>query len=159
MDGTERTVIIDDHIQWPNGLTVDYNASRLFWTDAKLKYIHSCRFDGSGRTLLVDDITPHPFALSLYRDTIYWTDWETNSIHACDKYTGRLRNPVLTDLFYPMDIHVYTPERQPIRGKLLVLSLWKIFLEFLLCSSLYLYPTVIYMQISYLSKAARLEKS
>lgn len=116
MDGTERTVIINDHIEWPNGLTVDYDTSLLFWTDAKLRYIHHCLIDGSNRTILLEGITPHPFALSVFQDTVYWTDWDTKSIHACDKYTGQMRNPVLENLLWPMDIHVYSPDRQPSRA-------------------------------------------
>jgi len=51
MDGdpTTRQVIVSTRIFWPNGLTVDYQASRLYWADGKYSYIHSCRLDGSDR--------------------------------------------------------------------------------------------------------------
>jgi hypothetical protein len=32
---------------------------------------------------------PHPFGLAVFRDKIYWTDWDTSSIHMADKQTGK----------------------------------------------------------------------
>lgn len=42
MDGNPetRSVIISDKILWPNGLTIDYAASKLYWADAKHSHIH-----------------------------------------------------------------------------------------------------------------------
>ena len=42
MDGAvdTRAVLIDKDIFWPNGLTLDYQDSRLYWADAKLKSIN-----------------------------------------------------------------------------------------------------------------------
>ncbi|ELU10964.1 hypothetical protein CAPTEDRAFT_222521 [Capitella teleta] len=56
MDGRHgsRQVIIKTDIFWPNGLTVDYAESKIFWADAKLHFIHSCNFDGTGRRVVVD---------------------------------------------------------------------------------------------------------
>ncbi|XP_071956512.1 low-density lipoprotein receptor-related protein 6-like [Antedon mediterranea] len=114
MDGTKRSVVIEENIHWPNGLTIDYEESRLFWADAKKTFIHSCNFDGSNRTLVLEgaDLLPHPFALTLYRDTLYWTDWELHIISSCNKYDGSNRKVVKKDVFSPMDIHVYSAERQ-----------------------------------------------
>jgi hypothetical protein len=32
---------------------------------------------------------PHPFGLAVFGDKIYWTDWNTSSIHMADKQTGK----------------------------------------------------------------------
>ncbi|PIO41005.1 hypothetical protein AB205_0078420, partial [Aquarana catesbeiana] len=56
---------------------------------------------------------PHPFALTLFGDTIYWTDWTTHSILACNKFTGEERREVDTNIFSPMDIHAFSQRRQP----------------------------------------------
>ncbi|ESP02557.1 hypothetical protein LOTGIDRAFT_171958 [Lottia gigantea] len=118
MDGNPltRQVIVDDNIYWPNGLTLDYTDSKIFWADGKLSYIHSCNFDGSDRRVVLDDSLPHPFALTLDGDSLFWTDWKTHSIHVCDKRTGLQKSVVHDNIFSPMDIHVYSPQRQP-RGK------------------------------------------
>lgn len=115
MDGSAltRSVIIQSDISWPNGLTLDYDSSKIYWADAKLNLIDSCNFDGSGRQKVITDDLPHPFALTLFQDRLYWTDWHTHSIHSCNKVTGGDRKVILTDIFSPMDIHVYSGARQP----------------------------------------------
>jgi sugar lactone lactonase YvrE len=46
MDGSHfsRQVIIKTDIFWPNGLTIDYDDSKIFWADAKLHFIHRYAF-------------------------------------------------------------------------------------------------------------------
>ena len=56
---------------------------------------------------------PHPFALTLFEDTLYWTDWNTHSILACNKYTGEGLREIHSNIFSPMDIHVFSQQRQP----------------------------------------------
>ncbi|KAB1251609.1 Low-density lipoprotein receptor-related protein 5, partial [Camelus dromedarius] len=62
---------------------------------------------------VVEGSLTHPFALTLSGDTLYWTDWQTRSIHACNKRTGEKRKEILSALYSPMDIQVLSPERQP----------------------------------------------
>ncbi|XP_074659791.1 low-density lipoprotein receptor-related protein 6-like [Tubulanus polymorphus] len=113
-DNTHRAVIVNENIHWPNGLTLDYAESRIYWADAKLFYIHSVKFDGTGRKAIVEGkvALPHPYALSLHADTLYWTDWQTRSIHSCNKATGEDRKDIHTNIYSPMDIHVYSADRQ-----------------------------------------------
>ena len=42
MDGKPRSrqVIVQENIYWPNGLTLDYDISKIYWADAKLSFIH-----------------------------------------------------------------------------------------------------------------------
>ena len=114
MDGSEkyRMVIIDTNIFWPNGLTLDYEESKLYWADAKYSYIHRCDFDGANREQVLQGSLPHPFALTLFDDTLFWTDWETHSIHACNKLDGRNLRVIHENLFSPMDMHSFSPLRQ-----------------------------------------------
>ncbi|XP_050407937.1 low-density lipoprotein receptor-related protein 6 [Patella vulgata] len=115
MDGKHltRKAIITENVYWPNGLTLDYDDSKIFWADGKLSYIHKCNFDGSDRRVVVEGSLPHPFALTLEGESLFWTDWKTHSIHMCDKKTGLQKSVVHDNIFSPMDIHVYTATRQP----------------------------------------------
>ncbi|XP_005110515.1 low-density lipoprotein receptor-related protein 6 isoform X2 [Aplysia californica] len=115
MDGNEetRSVIVSKNIHWPNGLTIDYAESKIYWADAKLSLIHSCDFDGGNRRPVVEGSLPHPFALTVSGDSLYWTDWHTHSIHGCNKLTGAKCFLVLDDIYAPMDIHAFMPSRQP----------------------------------------------
>lgn len=63
-------------------------------------------------TVLSQDI-PHIFALTLFEDFIYWTDWETKSINRAHKTTGANKTLLISTLHRPMDIHIYHPYRQP----------------------------------------------
>ncbi|CAB1353952.1 unnamed protein product, partial [Coregonus sp. 'balchen'] len=89
MDGANRTVIVEDRITWPNGLTLDFI-----------------------NDLLSQDI-PHIFAMTLFEEYIYWTDWETKSINRCHKTLGTNKTMLISTLHRPMDIHIYHPYRQP----------------------------------------------
>ena len=47
MNGVDREIIVMDDIYWPNGLTIDYASSHLYWVDAKYSLIMSSSMDGS----------------------------------------------------------------------------------------------------------------
>ena len=47
-----KSIIITD-IQTPNGLTIDYKASKLYWADAKLDKIERCSYDGKNRVVSI----------------------------------------------------------------------------------------------------------
>lgn len=54
----------------------------------------------------------HVFAISVFEDYLYWTDWELKSVLRAHKYTGRDGKKIYTAVHRPMDIHVYHPYRQ-----------------------------------------------
>uniref|UniRef100_A0AAZ3P2N0 EGF-like domain-containing protein n=1 Tax=Oncorhynchus tshawytscha TaxID=74940 RepID=A0AAZ3P2N0_ONCTS len=113
MDGSNRSVIVEDKITWPNGLTLDLINDRIYWADAREDYIEFASLDGSNRhTVLTQDV-PHIFAMTLFEEYIYWTDWETKSINRCHKTLGINKTTLITTLHRPMDIHIYHPYRQP----------------------------------------------
>ncbi|KAJ8249123.1 hypothetical protein GJAV_G00231420 [Gymnothorax javanicus] len=114
MDGSNRKIIVETDIYWPNGLTIDLEEQKLYWADAKLSFIHRANLDGSSRETVVEGTLTHPFALTLSGETLYWTDWQTRSIHACNKQTGDKRREILNGIYSPMDIQVLGAERQPI---------------------------------------------
>ncbi|XP_035733175.1 very low-density lipoprotein receptor-like isoform X8 [Vespa mandarinia] len=117
MDGSHRSVIVGHDIKWPNGLTLDLIGKRLYWVDAKLNFIASCNYDGSGRrtVLYSTEMLRHPFSITTFEDYVYWTDWDKETIFKANKFTGKdvelvtsVRSPQ-----QPMVVHVYHPYRQP----------------------------------------------
>lgn len=56
---------------------------------------------------------PHIFAMTLFEDYIYWTDWETKSINRAHKTLGTNKSMLISTLHRPMDIHIYHQYRQP----------------------------------------------
>ncbi|XP_078716677.1 prolow-density lipoprotein receptor-related protein 1-like isoform X3 [Lampetra fluviatilis] len=113
MDGSNRSVVIDTKITWPNGLSLDYVNNRIYWADAREDYIQFADMDGANRHTVVSEDIPHIFALSLFEDHVYWTDWETKTVNRAHKSTGADRTTLISTLHRPMDLHVYHPFRQP----------------------------------------------
>lgn len=72
---------------WPNGLTIDRPAQRLYWNDGKLSRIESSDLDGKNRKVIITN-APHPYGLVVVGNHIYWTDWETQALHRADKLNG-----------------------------------------------------------------------
>ncbi len=54
MDGKQRLIVADSSLFWPNGLTIDYAASKIYWVDAKHHVIESANLDGTGRKTVID---------------------------------------------------------------------------------------------------------
>ncbi|XP_072034176.1 low-density lipoprotein receptor-related protein 4-like [Amphiura filiformis] len=113
MDGKRRQVIADTRLYWPNGLTLDYTNNKLYWVDAKHHIIESANLDGSRRKAVISQGLPHPFAITVFEDSIYWTDWHTKSISMANKFTGNNLETIQSQLHFPMDIHSFHPQRQP----------------------------------------------
>ena len=49
MDGSHRSLLVDDNIYWPNGITLDYDEGKVYWVDANFHFIHRMNMDGSQR--------------------------------------------------------------------------------------------------------------
>ncbi|KAM7292782.1 low-density lipoprotein receptor-related protein 4 [Ixodes scapularis] len=112
-DGSDRRSIVDTSLFWPNGLTIDYASDRIFWADAKHHQLESADLDGSNRKKLIESGLPHPFAVTIFEDTLYWTDWQTKSIHTASKFGHQQPSVLYPKLSYPMDIKVVQSLRQP----------------------------------------------
>ena len=54
MDGHDRVIIANTSLFWPNGLTVDYAAEKLYWADAKHHVIECSNLDGSHRRTVIN---------------------------------------------------------------------------------------------------------
>ena len=54
MDGDNFMRLVEEHLKWPNGLTIDYTTDRVFWADAHLDRIEFVEWDGRNRyTMLI----------------------------------------------------------------------------------------------------------
>ncbi|XP_011296947.1 low-density lipoprotein receptor-related protein 4 isoform X1 [Fopius arisanus] len=111
MDGSKREDFIVDNIMWPNSLAIDFPDKRLYWADGGMKSIEYVSLIGEGkRTRVLSDLS-HPFGLTLNMDTIYWTDWDTKSIHRANKHTGANATVVRAQLGNLMDVRAIRPKR------------------------------------------------
>lgn len=123
-DNITRQVLVSKNVDWPNGLSIDYQTERLWWVDAKEAKIESVDFDGSGRRTQIDGINGelgHPFSLAVFGQIVFWTDWKDKLIYRTTKKDSSNRITVVTRVQnprLPMDITVVHPHQQ-IKGTII----------------------------------------
>ncbi|KAK7873393.1 hypothetical protein R5R35_000192 [Gryllus longicercus] len=113
-DPLTRRPIVTDNIFWPNGLTVDHNAERLYWQDGKLRFIASMNFDGGGRRQLLsgNKHLPYPFALTFLGGSVFWTDWKSWDIMQLENGAREPRQLLHSDQT-PLYVQAWDRSRQP----------------------------------------------
>lgn len=104
LSGYGREIIISTEIRMPNAITLDHKAQKLYWSDARLDKIERCEYDGTERIVLSKATPQHAFALAIYGDYIYWTDWVLHAVLRSDKLTGQNIVFLRRDVEKPMGI-------------------------------------------------------
>jgi len=89
LDGSNKRDLVTENIVWPNGLAVDQITDRVYWADSKQDVIESVDLDGGDRRTILTSHPKHPFSLAVFEDSLYWSDWETQEIVSCNKFTGK----------------------------------------------------------------------
>ena len=115
MDGSNRIVLHNTRLTWPNGLAIDYQLQRLYWADAFTDRIEYSSVDGTGREILLTVATGlhHPFAITVSGDQVYWTDWANFTIYTAHKQAASSPLSVYTSLILPLyGIEAVDPNRQ-----------------------------------------------
>jgi sugar lactone lactonase YvrE len=81
-DGSARTVIINTAIVWPNGMTIDTTAQKIFWADSNLGTVDSANYDGSERTTLVSmRQADRLFGIAVDDSWIYLSGWGVRTVN------------------------------------------------------------------------------
>lgn len=117
MDGQNRIVLVDTDLVWPNDITIDYAAQKLYWIDSNLDKVESSNTDGSGRITLTTNTggfpLGSPYSLTLEGDYLYWSEWDFNSIFSVHKEGGNVSVVFQGLLLNPNGIQVVGPSRRP----------------------------------------------
>ncbi|GBP17003.1 Low-density lipoprotein receptor-related protein 4 [Eumeta japonica] len=111
LDGSQRKIIVNQDLGFPNGLTIDYEEKRLYWTDALKDRIDTSDLDGQRRVQLIPD-AKNPFGMTQFKDYIYWTDWYKKAVMRADKITGKNVTALRTDLEMTMEIKAVSSAKQ-----------------------------------------------
>ncbi|KAL6422754.1 hypothetical protein ACFW04_010753 [Cataglyphis niger] len=91
LDGTDvKRLFVKPTVEWPNGITIDHIAERIYWVDARLDYIASSDFEGKRfKKIIANDArVSHPFAVAVLKDNMYWDDWKQSMIFVANKDHG-----------------------------------------------------------------------
>jgi low density lipoprotein receptor-related protein 5/6 len=87
MDGGNRQ-IFTSQVGRANGLTIDYDTQRLYWTDLDGMSISYAYLKRASSTKVVIENSPRPYGLTVFRNDVYWADWDQGTIEKADKDTG-----------------------------------------------------------------------
>lgn len=87
MAGSLKKAIISKDLSQPSGLAIDHEEGMLYWTDAIRENIEKSDLNGNNRQVLIY-ASIYPFAITVYRSHIYWTDLQLRGVYRADKYTG-----------------------------------------------------------------------
>lgn len=115
LDGTDvKRLFTKPLVEWPNGITVDRIAERIYWVDAMGDYIASSDLNGLffKKVLGNTNVVSHPFAIAVFKDFMYWDDWKAKAIFYADKDHGSFIHTVAHDLASLMDLKVYSHSLQ-----------------------------------------------
>ncbi|MBN3300436.1 SORL protein, partial [Amia calva] len=105
MDGSNASCIVSEGVRWPNGIAVD--DAWIYWTEAFGDRIERADFTGGQRTVLLQGL-PHPYAIAVFKNEIYWDDWSRMGIFKAPKsgsadselLVGRLTGVMDLKIFY-----------------------------------------------------------
>ena len=108
MDGSARTTLVSSGLRWVNSLAMDYQNRLLYWCDAYLNKIERVDLQGNNRVVILDLSldSMHPFGLALFGDVLFWSDWNSRSIHKYNMTTS-VNGTVVHGMGRPMELHVY----------------------------------------------------
>lgn len=88
----------------PNALTIDYENHKIYWADARLDKIERVDYDGRNRVVLTHSLPIHPFAMAVYGDMLFWTDWVLGAVLRANKFSGHDVVWLRKDVGRPMGI-------------------------------------------------------
>ena len=111
MDGSRRIILVNDNIEWPNGIAFDYQELRIYWVDARLDRLESIGINGNGRKLIVGNRHGniyHPYGVAVFSDFVFWSEWQNRSIFRARvrERGGTNQQRIMGDIILPMQLQI-----------------------------------------------------
>ncbi|CAJ0568186.1 unnamed protein product, partial [Mesorhabditis spiculigera] len=105
--------LAENDLGWPNALAIDYYSGRLFWGDAHLNEIGFMDLNGNGRKHIRAKRTSHVTSMTVFDDTLFWSDWNLKEVVSSNKWHGSNETTLAKTIQLPNDIRIVHPLRQP----------------------------------------------
>lgn len=97
----------------PIGLTLDLATRCLYWaSQSQPSAIETANWDGENRRALVNLNDKEPYAVTLYQNFVYWSDWSSGAIHKVHKLTGQNQSLVHSKLDFTTSLLAVYDSRQ-----------------------------------------------
>ena len=85
-DGSELSIFVAN-LACSSGLMIDYDSSRIYWTDCKAKKIQSSDLGGSG-IVTVAELPSGPYGLALAHQRLFWSLPDVYALQSGNKDGG-----------------------------------------------------------------------
>ncbi|XP_059055987.1 putative vitellogenin receptor [Achroia grisella] len=108
MDGSHAELLVDNLQGFATGLAIDVPNGRLYYVDHTIKII---KIDDKQIYSLFEEPFHHPYSIAVFENTVFWSDWTSQSIQTTDKLHGSAqKRGKLVTLDNPVfDMHIYHP--------------------------------------------------
>ena len=112
MEGTKRSIVVQDKLKWPVGLALDAPAKRLYWCDSKLKRVESISLDLRDRHLIWQFVNSDlPTTIALHENFLYVTV-ESGKLYRLNKFGQGPLTVLAHGLKRPVGLAVYQQQQQ-----------------------------------------------
>ncbi|XP_072948364.1 vitellogenin receptor Yl [Epargyreus clarus] len=108
LDGSRSTALLEELYTFATGLAMDSPNGRLYFVDRTIKVV---KLDDRKVYSLFEERFHHPYSIAVFENTVFWSDWTSNTIQTTDKIhsTAEKRNVLLTLDVPVFDMHIYHP--------------------------------------------------
>lgn len=115
LDGSNQIILPVVPYGEPYGLAIDYETDRIYWFHTRPHFVHHARLDGTDEQTMLPCLVGylHPFSMVVYKDTVYFTDWQSDVIASMNKSSEDESAEVIIQEQYQLyGVKVYSKEAQ-----------------------------------------------
>uniref|UniRef100_A0A8R1DI91 Uncharacterized protein n=1 Tax=Caenorhabditis japonica TaxID=281687 RepID=A0A8R1DI91_CAEJA len=80
MDGDNVRVLVDNKLEVPSALAIDYIRHDVYFGDVDRQLIERINIDTKDRKVVVSNGVHHPFDMAYFNGFLYWSDWGSETL-------------------------------------------------------------------------------